>query len=98
MGSDGEGCFAGHQSAKEVEDSILCIRKFLGGGGLWEVGGVVGLRGSGGGEKSSARLHVGLRGSEGIGWEVKERDVSRGTSLQRRWKIPSFASGNFLGE
>ena len=29
MGSEGEGCFAGHQSAKEVEDSILCIRKFL---------------------------------------------------------------------
>ena len=47
MGSEGEGCFAGHQSAKEVEDSILCIRKFLGGGGLWE---------GGGGEESSARL------------------------------------------
>ena len=31
MGSEGEGCFAGHQSAKEAEDSILCIRKFLGG-------------------------------------------------------------------
>ena len=44
MGSEGEGWFPGHQSAKEDEDSILCIRKFLGGGGLWE-GGVVGLRG-----------------------------------------------------
>ena len=54
MGSEGEGRFAGHQSAKEVEDSILCIRKFLGGGGLWE---------GGGGEESSVGLYVGLRGS-----------------------------------
>ena len=29
-----------------------------------------------------SEYYVGLRGSEGVGWEVKERDVSRGTSLQ----------------
>ena len=40
----------------------------------------------------------GAEGSEGVGWEVKERDGFRGTSLQRRMKAPSFASGSFLGE
>ena len=34
MGSEEEGLFSGHQSTKEDEDSILCIRKFVGGGGL----------------------------------------------------------------
>ena len=88
MLSEGEGCFAEHHSANEVENSILCIRKLLVGGGMWDGGGV----------ESSAGLHVGLSGSEGVGWEVKERDVLRVTSLQRRWKISSFESRNFLGE